>query len=105
MPACQGHLAGPPNMRQTPTLPQLAGQLHQRLPLLTLLLLAVPVNRTIGKRRSCGCCVAVAAAIGYADLYEVLGVPRDADGQTIKKAYRALSLSYHPDRLRGQPQV
>ncbi len=32
------------------------------------------------------------------DYYEVLGVPRDADPQQIKKAYRKLAMRYHPDR-------
>ena len=31
------------------------------------------------------------------DYYEVLGVPRDADTQTIKKAYRRLARELHPD--------
>ena len=30
--------------------------------------------------------------------YDILGVPNDADESQIKKAYRALSLKYHPDR-------
>lgn len=30
--------------------------------------------------------------------YEILGVPQDADKQTIKKAYRKLAAQYHPDR-------
>jgi len=32
------------------------------------------------------------------DYYEILGVDRGADGDTIKKAYRQLALRYHPDR-------
>ena len=31
------------------------------------------------------------------DLYELLGVPRDADTETIKKAYRRLARQLHPD--------
>jgi len=32
------------------------------------------------------------------DFYEVLGVPRNAQEKDIKKAYRKLSLKYHPDK-------
>jgi molecular chaperone DnaJ len=32
------------------------------------------------------------------DPYDVLGVERDCDLSSIKKAYRKLSLQYHPDR-------
>jgi len=32
------------------------------------------------------------------DLYEVLGIPRDADEKAIKSAYRKLAMKYHPDR-------
>src|SRR6516162_1013992 len=31
------------------------------------------------------------------DYYEVLGVPRDADAETIKDAFRKLARRYHPD--------
>lgn len=32
------------------------------------------------------------------DYYETLGVPRDADDDSIKKAYRKAAMQYHPDR-------
>ena len=32
------------------------------------------------------------------DYYEVLGVGRDADQNTIKKSYRKIAMKYHPDR-------
>lgn len=35
------------------------------------------------------------------DYYEVLGVTRDSDGDTIKKAYRKLAMQYHPDKNPG----
>ena len=38
------------------------------------------------------------------DYYEVLGVRRDADGTTIKSAYRRLAMECHPDRNAGCTQ-
>lgn len=35
------------------------------------------------------------------DFYKELGVARDADAETIKKAFRKLALQYHPDRNQG----
>jgi curved DNA-binding protein len=37
----------------------------------------------------------------YQDYYQTLGVDRDADEATIKKAYRKLAMQYHPDRNPG----
>ena len=36
-------------------------------------------------------------ALDYKDYYEVLGVPRDADHEAIRRAYRKLARTYHPD--------
>ena len=35
--------------------------------------------------------------LSYTDYYDVLGVPRDADQDTIRRAYRKLARKYHPD--------
>jgi molecular chaperone DnaJ len=35
---------------------------------------------------------------GQRDYYDVLGVPKTADAQDLKKAYRKLAMEFHPDR-------
>jgi molecular chaperone DnaJ len=39
------------------------------------------------------------------DFYEILGVPRDADGDAIKAAYRKFALKHHPDRNQGDKEA
>ncbi len=32
------------------------------------------------------------------DFYEILGVPKNASDEDIKKSYRKMAMKYHPDR-------
>ena len=39
------------------------------------------------------------------DYYQTLEVARDADGSTLKSAYRKLAMKFHPDRNPGDPEA
>jgi len=44
-------------------------------------------------------------AVRYKDYYEILGVPRTASGDEIKKAFRKLARQYHPDVAKNKKEA
>ncbi|XP_070379024.1 dnaJ homolog subfamily C member 9-like [Dermacentor albipictus] len=57
-----------------------------------------PELRLATRRRKMGLLADCEELFGTSDLYELLGVPKDASEAAIKKAYGRLSLLVHPDR-------
>lgn len=43
--------------------------------------------------------------MSYRDYYNILGVPRDASQEDVKRAYRNLALRWHPDRNADDPEA
>ena len=45
--------------------------------------------------------VVAVTAQEHTELYERLGISKSANGKQIKRAFRKMSLKWHPDKVRG----
>jgi len=54
-------------------------------------------------RRNKNCILLLQNCVVLKDYYYILGVSKEADEQDIKKAYRKLSIKFHPDKNGGDP--
>ncbi|EKX49820.1 hypothetical protein GUITHDRAFT_104215 [Guillardia theta CCMP2712] len=45
-----------------------------------------------------------AAVVANKDLYEILGIPKDASDSQIKRAYHKLAMVHHPDKRANNPE-
>ena len=57
----------------------------------------------ICSRHTCMYRISVLCSTDEVNYYEVLGVPKEATQQDVKRAYRHLAMQHHPDKNPGDP--
>jgi len=105
---------GPPSAEKMKLLRRLGWSLHvSELQLMALLAMKGFVWNAAGAGAGAGAYAHANSGRGWQppppsrggpDPYTVLGVPRDADERTVKRAYRKLISAHHPDRLGTLPE-